>query len=69
MSKIYIFELAVKELLREGKTEKNITGKNILDRAIKIRKWLDRHPKKFKVFMGEKNVNNKFEKHYYKSVI
>ncbi len=41
MGKLNLFELAELQLLREGKN--NFTELDLLDRAVKIRKWLDKH--------------------------
>jgi len=64
-----ILKLAVQQLLREGKLYKNMTSNQILDKAIKIRKWLDTHPQKAKAFLGVKNINTKQAKYYYKNVV
>jgi len=44
MGKLNLFELAELQLIREGKN--NFTDKELLSRAVTIRKWLDLHRQK-----------------------
>ena len=52
--KINIFELAGIELQRENKNSSNLI--DLLDRAIKIRKWIDKHNYKVaeRILKGDK---------------
>jgi hypothetical protein len=54
MVKIDIFGLASLELVREGKDPNNLS--ELLDKAIKIRRWLNKHQKNAEAIMQGANL-------------
>ena len=57
-----IIDLAIKQCLISGK---ELSFLNILDFAIQIRKWIDKHPKKSKAILEGKEFKNPQLKYYY----
>ena len=58
-----LFELGYKQLGAEGKT--NINMLDVIDKAVVIRKWLDRRPKLGDIFLSGKQPSKQL-KYYYK---
>jgi hypothetical protein len=56
MVKIDIFGLASLELVREGKDPNNLS--ELLDKAIKIRRWLNKHQKNAEAIMRGDTIYN-----------